>query len=56
MAAELGEGQVYRGKSTREKLVIYNRRHKAFPGRVIKVMDAIGTDDAERQTQGPDVN
>lgn len=53
VAAELGEGEVYRGKSTREKLVIYNRRHRAFPGRVIKVMDAIGTDGTERQTQGP---
>lgn len=45
VAAYLGEGEMYRGKNTREKLAIYNRRHKAFPGRVIKMMEAIGPAD-----------
>ena len=47
VAEQLGEGVMYRGKSTREKLVIYNRRHRAFPGRVMKMMNAIGPDDGE---------
>ena len=47
VAEQLGEGVMYRGKSTREKLVVYNRRHPAFPGRVMKMMDAIGPDDGE---------
>ncbi len=42
VAEQLGEGESYRGKSTREKLIVYNPRHRAFPSRVIKVMDAIG--------------
>jgi hypothetical protein len=47
VAEQLGESVMYRGKSTRDKLVVYNRRHRAFPGRVIKVMDAIAPDDGE---------
>ena len=47
VAEQLGEGVTYRGKSTREKLVVYNRRYRAFPGRVMKIMDAIGPDGGE---------
>lgn len=43
VAEELAESDTYRGKSTREKLIAFNRRHaRRFPLKVEKVMAALG--------------
>lgn len=43
VAQQLAEAPSYRGKSTREKLVVFNRLHaRRFPARVEKVMREIG--------------
>jgi len=42
VAQHLAKDQRYRGKTTREKLATYNR-HPDYPGRVLAVMDRIGS-------------